>query len=220
MDGILLIDKPKGISSFDVIRKLRGILKIKKIGHSGTLDPLATGLLVLGIGKGTKLLADLIGLDKEYEVLARFGYESDTYDADGEVVPVDLNIKIEQVDCEAMILNKFIGQIEQLPPKYSALKIGGKRACDIVRAGGEVDLKPRGVRVDGFEVLQYNWPSVKFRITCSKGTYIRSLIHDLGKDLACGAYVEELRRSKIGSFRVEEAKLLDAESFSLYNACS
>lgn len=211
MDGILLIDKPKGMTSFDVIRRLRQILKIKKIGHSGTLDPLATGLLVLGVGQGTKLLADLIGLDKEYEVLARFGYESDTYDADGEILPVNPIKIIDHKKVESSVASNFIGQLEQLPPKYSALKVGGKRACDIVRAGGDVDLKARDIRVDNFEIVKYKWPTVKFRIACSKGTYIRSLIHDLGKELGCGAYVEELRRTKVGEYKIADAKTLDED---------
>ncbi len=208
MDGFLFIDKEKGMTSFDVVREVRRIVGEKKVGHSGTLDKAATGLLILALGRGTKLLEYLIGCGKEYEVLARFGYVSDTYDGSGEIVKGDLGVKIGEVQLVEAIKRKFLGEISQMPPKYSALKVGGKRASDIVRGGGEVDLKPRKVKIEKFEIMEYAWPKVSFRVECSSGTYIRSLVHDLGGELGCGAYVEELRRVGIRNFSVSDACLL------------
>ncbi|MBL4694760.1 tRNA pseudouridine(55) synthase TruB [Candidatus Gracilibacteria bacterium] len=198
MNGFLLLDKEKDWTSFDVVKKVKGITGERKIGHSGTLDPLATGLLVLALGQGTKLLEYLIGCDKAYEVVARFGSVSDTFDAagevtlvsDGEVCPADLQKAVEG----------FVGEIEQVPPKYSALKIAGRRACDLVREGKEVEMKSRSVRIERFEILEFAWPEVSFSVKCSTGTYIRSLIHDLGAKLEVGAYVKELRRTRVGKF--------------------
>ena len=199
VNGWLIIDKPSGITSTGVCNVVKRLANGAKTGHGGTLDPLATGLMLLALGEGTKLLEFLLGCDKTYEVLARFGEVSDTFDAEGEVVFVS-NKKIDQSVVEAMIFQRFLGDIEQMPPKYSALKVGGRRACDIVRAGGEVDLKARDVRIDRFEIVEWNWPEVKFVVDCGSGTYIRSLIADLGEALGVGAYVAELRRTRLGSW--------------------
>ncbi len=202
--GILLIDKTKGCSSFDVVRDVRRFLDIKKVGHSGTLDPLATGLMMIAFGDGTKVLEYLLGFDKEYEVVAEFGSFSDTYDADGEIsIYSDEVVFKDTIESEISLM--YLGEIDQIPPKYSALKICGKRACDMMREGKEVYVSPRKVRIDAFEILEYKWPLVKFRVACSKGTYIRSLINDLGKNLGTAAYVKELRRTRIGDFSVENA---------------
>lgn len=205
MKGFLLVDKESGQTSFDVVRSVKRSLNVRKVGHAGTLDPLATGLLVIAIGEGTKLLEYFIGCDKEYVVKAHFGYVSDSYDADGELSGQDVDAEFSREDVEKVIAGKFLGEIEQIPPKYSALKIDGKRACDRVRAGEEVEMKVRKIRVDAFEIENFDWPFVDFRIRCSTGTYIRSLVHDLGQALGCGAYVKELRRSVVGAFSVENA---------------
>jgi tRNA pseudouridine55 synthase len=206
MEGFLLIDKEKGITSFDVVCGVRRKTGVKKVGHGGTLDPLATGLLVVAVGRSfTKKLHTLLKTDKEYEVVGKFGYVSDSYDADGEIKEVNKDFECEKQDIQKMILRKFLGEIEQMPPKYSALKVKGRRACDIVRAGGEVELKSRKIRIDSFEIMDFQWPEVRFRVKCGSGTYIRSLIHDLGQELGCGAYVKELRRTKVGEYSVENA---------------
>lgn len=208
MNGFFLIDKEKGMTSFDVIRDIRRMIEEKKVGHSGTLDKLATGLLIVAVGQGTKLLEYLIGFDKEYEAVGRFGYVSDTFDSDGEVEKTGFSGAVSESEMlEAM--KGFVGEISQMPPKYSALKVGGKRASDIVRSGEEVELKARNIRIDAFKIVDYDWPEVRFHVNCSSGTYIRSLINDLGEKLGCGAYVGDLRRTKIGDFSVKDAVILE-----------
>ncbi len=204
MDGFLIIDKPKGKTSFDIVRDVRRETGVRRVGHGGTLDPLATGLLVVAVGKATKLLSNFLGCEKEYEVRAKFGFVSDSYDADGRIEKVSER-KISMNEIKEEILRNFIGKISQLPPKYSALKVKGKRAADIMRAGGDVELKPRTVLIKKFEVMDYVWPEVSFRVECGSGTYVRSLVHDLGQNLGVGAYVLELRRTKVGDFDVREA---------------
>lgn len=215
MNGFLLVDKAKGETSFDVVRKVRREFGVKKVGHAGTLDKLATGLLLLAIGEGTKLLEYFIGLDKVYEVTAHFGYNSASYDAEGPIEPVDPAKVVSSEEILAVIEREFVGEIDQLPPKYSALKIAGKRASDRVRAGEEVVMKPRRLTIHSFELLENSWPLVKFRVHCSSGTYIRSLVYDLGQKLEVGGYVEDLRRISIGSFNVigaSESEGLDKKS--------
>ncbi len=221
-----MIDKAGGKTSFDVVREVKKLFNMRRVGHSGTLDPLATGLLILALGQGTKLLEYLLGMDKVYEVKAIFGSVSDTYDAEGEISVVDEEAIFTERDIEKTIEENFLGKIEQLPPKYSALKVKGKKACDIMREGGDVELKPRKVNIYGFEITDFNWPIVDFRVFCGSGTYIRSLVHDLGQKLGCGAYVKELRRTSIGDFSVDDAvsvddlikksdqKVLDLEAFA------
>ncbi|MFH1533788.1 MAG: tRNA pseudouridine(55) synthase TruB [Nitrospirota bacterium] len=208
MNGFFFIDKEKGMTSFDVVRNIRRMIGEKKVGHSGTLDKLAEGLLIVAVGQGTKLLEYLIGFDKEYEVVGRFGYVSDTFDSDGEVVKTDFSGEVSESEILESI-SGFTGEISQMPPKYSALKVGGRRASDIVRSGEKVELKARNIRIDDFEIVEYDWPEVRFRVSCSSGTYIRSLINDLGEKLGCGGYVGDLRRTKIGSFSVGDAVILE-----------
>jgi len=205
MRGFFLIDKEKGMTSFDVVKIVRKITGEKKVGHSGTLDPMATGLLLLAVGEGTKLLEYFVGFDKEYEVKGKFGFFSDTYDSEGKIISGEKMKKPKKDDLRRIIKKNFTGEVSQIPPKYSALKVEGKRACDIMRKGGNVELKPRKVRVDNFEIIDFEWPLVDFKINCSSGTYIRSLIHDLGQILGCGAYVENLKRNKIGKFSLENS---------------
>ena len=201
---ILLIDKPKGITSFDVIRLLRKKLGITKMGHAGTLDPLATGLLIIATDSATKEISKYMGLPKEYEVLIEFGKTSTTYDADGEITNCVLS-DVGRSEFEKVLWN-FIGEIAQTPPIFSAKKIKGVRAYDLARQGKEVKLEPRIVRIDKIEILEWNWPFVRLRVNCGKGTYIRSLAHDIGAKLGCGGYVKELRRTAIGEFKVENAE--------------
>lgn len=214
MSNILLIDKPSGITSFDVIRRLRRshlAANSRKMGHAGTLDPLATGLLIIGLDKATKQLADFMNLPKEYEVLIEFGKVSTTYDADGEIsVKSERSALVEPPKKEFQdLLKKFIGKIQQMPPAFSAKRIRGKRAYDLARRGEKVKLSSREVTIYSIEILKWDWPLARLRIKCGKGTYIRSLAHDLGQELKCGAYVKELRRTAIGNFRVEDAIKLE-----------
>ncbi|MDA1060800.1 MAG: tRNA pseudouridine(55) synthase TruB [bacterium] len=213
MNGFLLIDKEKGMTSFDVVAKLRRILGVKKIGHSGTLDKLATGLLLMAVGEGTKLLEFMVGLDKEYEVLAKFGAVTETFDSDSPEVQVSADV-FDRDDLEKAIRENFLGKIQQIPPKYSALKIQGQRASDIARKGEALEMKSRVIRIDEFSVMNFDWPQISFNIKCGSGTYVRSLVHDLGQKLGCGGYVLELRRTKVGDFDVEDSKILSEFSES------
>lgn len=221
MDGFVLVDKARGVSSFFVVRVLRRIFGVRRVGHGGTLDPLATGLLIVGVGKATKSLNQFLGCDKEYKVTAYFGSVSETYDEEGPIsvfLPVAEKKKLEDLfeeDCQIIkdvIKKNFIGEILQMPPKFSALKVGGRRAYDLARKGLEVKLEPRKIFVQEFKVMKIDFPRISFRIKCGSGTYIRSLIHDLGQILGVGAYVEKLRRTKIGNLDVENAlKIEDIE---------
>lgn len=213
--GFLLVDKGKGLTSFDVVHEVRKWSNVRCVGHAGTLDPLATGLLIVAIGEATKFLEYLVGCDKEYEVLARFGVVSETYDAEGPLCAVSAEkfkefAKISKKDLEKVIRECFLGEIDQVPPKYSALKIKGKKAADLMRKGLDVEMKSRKVKIYDFEVLNFSrpsagwtWPEVKFSVKCGSGTYIRSLIHDLGQQIGCGAYVFELRRTMIDEYKVD-----------------
>lgn len=209
LKGFLLIDKESGVTSFDVVREIRKACGVKRVGHAGTLDPLATGLLLVAVGEATKLLEFLVGCDKAYEVVARFGAVSDTYDADGRIAKGDSLPQFSREDLEVAVQKHFSGSIMQIPPKFSALKVGGRKAYELARAGEEVELVARNVRIDEFAILDFDWPVVKFSVKCSTGTYIRSLVHDLGQVLGCGAYVVELRRTKVGSFDLGDAVVCD-----------
>ncbi|MEK7545394.1 MAG: tRNA pseudouridine(55) synthase TruB [Patescibacteria group bacterium] len=208
---ILLIDKDRGMSSFDVIR----ILKKKfprgtKIGHSGTLDPLATGLLVIGLGKGTKRLAEFLKLPKRYVAEATFGMTSLTYDAQGPFTTVvsesDLLLSPISVSVvETVILENFLGEISQTPPDFSAVHVNGERAYEIARRGEKVVLEPRKVTITSCDVVSCIWPKLVLDVRCSSGTYIRSLVHDLGAKLGCGAYMSNLRRVSVGDYHVDNA---------------
>lgn len=207
-EGIILVDKPAGWSSFDVIRYLRRRLGIRKMGHAGTLDPLATGLLIIAYEKATKRIESFMGATKTYEVVVRFGATSTSYDAHGEVtVGSEEPIEPSRGDFEAA-LGHFIGDIEQVPPIFSAKHVGGRRAYELARQGVEVVLAPRTVHIEKISVLEWRWPEVRLEVECGKGTYIRSLAHDLGQKLACGGYVKELRRTRIGNFSVRDALVI------------
>jgi len=208
MHGIILINKPSNVTSFAVIDKIKKKFKLKKIGHSGTLDSFATGLLIIGINEGTKILQYYMELEKEYETSFHLGITTDTYDITGVKTNEYNGVLPELVDIENA-LKDFIGNIEQIPPNYSAIKVKGRRASDWVRKGVSVDLKPRRVTIKSIEVLSYNKPLLTLRILCSKGTYIRAIARDLGEKLGCGAYVSSLKRTKIGSFTLLQALELD-----------
>ena len=205
MHGFLFIDKLKGETSFSCVSALRRILGVRKIGFLGTLDPLATGLLIFAVGEATKLISFLEGLDKTYEVSVRMGAVSNTYDAEGEIEEISGFDKPELSKIEKILKNDFLGEREQVPPAFSAIHIDGKRAYELARKGEKVEMKSRKVTFYGLKIVSYEWPLVRILVHCGSGTYVRSLAHDLGQKLGCGGYVEELRRTKVSNFSVEEA---------------
>jgi tRNA pseudouridine55 synthase len=209
VSGIALIDKQQGFTSHDVVAKLRKLLGTKKIGHAGTLDPMATGLLLMGVGAGTKLMQFLSGLDKTYEATIRLGASSSTDDAQGELGESRDASQVSREQLEAEIL-KLTGNIEQVPSSVSAIKVDGKRAYDLVRAGEEVVLKSRKVTVSRFEIVceplvVEKYLDINVEVDCSSGTYIRALARDLGDALGVGGHLTALRRTRIGSFEVSNA---------------
>ena len=210
-EGFLLVDKPGGWTSHDVVAKVRGLAQIKKVGHAGTLDPMATGLLVLGLGRATRLLRFVQQLPKEYVARARFGVATDTLDADGtEVERRAMPVSPEEV---ATTLPRFRGEIEQIPPMASAIKIGGRKLYQLARQGEEIERPARRIHIyelemTGFEGGEY--PIVEFRVACSSGTYVRSLADDIARALGGRGHLVELRRTRIGSLDVGEAVPMDA----------
>ncbi len=204
IDGVLLVDKKAGLTSHDVVEKFRRRLNVKKAGHTGTLDPLATGLLVLCVGKATRLQAYLMGMEKTYEGTIQFGWATDTYDSTGEPAGEVKETDVEQIDF-APLVAKFTGQIEQMPPAFSAKKVQGVRAYEAARKGEPLELKPKRVTVYEFAVLAVEQSRLRFRIRSSAGTYVRSLAHDLGTAAGVPAHLKELRRTVIGRFKIEDA---------------
>ncbi|WP_397547689.1 tRNA pseudouridine(55) synthase TruB [Rhodothermus marinus] len=207
--AVLLIDKPKGITSFDVIRRLRKLLRVRKIGHAGTLDPMATGLLICLVGRATRWMTHFMAQEKEYEGVMRLGEITPSYDAETEVVERRPWEHLTDEDLER-VRRQFTGEIVQQVPAYSAVKVKGKRLYEQARAGKEVERPSRRVQIYAFELLGRDGPDVAFRVRCSKGTYIRSLVHDFGQALGCGAHLVELRRTRSGPYRVEQAWTLEA----------
>ena len=206
--GILLIDKSTGISSGKCVYQARKKLGIKKIGHAGTLDPLATGLLPLLINKATRVSDFLMDEVKIYETLAFFGQKTDSQDITGEVLEESSNT-FEKKDLERAIKENFTGEILQTPPMYSALKHKGRKLYELAREGKTVERKQRKIKIYDFEILDFNFPYARLKITCSKGTYIRSLVNDLGENLKTFATVKELRRLRVGDFDVKDAIKID-----------
>ncbi|WP_026951623.1 tRNA pseudouridine(55) synthase TruB [Algoriphagus mannitolivorans] len=202
---VFLIDKPLEWTSFDVVKKVRNALRIKKVGHAGTLDPLASGLLIVCASKMTKQIETFMGQEKEYTGTFVIGSTTESFDLEKPVIPVaDASfITLEQVKAVA---NQLTGDIMQIPPMHSAIKVDGKRVYESARAGKEVKMDPRPVQVREFEITRFEGNEVDFRISCSKGTYIRSLARDLGEILGVGAYLKALCRTRIGEFRLTEAK--------------
>lgn len=215
VSGIALIDKQQGFTSHDVVAKLRKLLGTKKIGHAGTLDPMATGLLLMGVGAGTKLMQFLSGLDKTYLATIRLGASSSTDDAQGELGESRDASQVSREQLEAEIL-KLTGNIEQVPSSVSAIKVDGKRAYDLVRAGEEVVLNSRRVTVSRFEIVGEplvveKYLDINVEVDCSSGTYIRALARDLGDALGVGGHLTALRRTRIGSFEVSNAREITQE---------
>lgn len=212
LSGFILIDKPVGFTSHDVVAKLRKITSIRKIGHAGTLDPFATGLLIVGIGRqATKQLGEIVKDRKEYVATLKFGATSDTQDLTGVITETQALPVLEhrQGLCRETI-QSFIGEISQIPPMYSAKKINGQKLYDLARAGQTVERQPCQVTIYNLEFLEFKPPFLTFTVTCSAGTYIRTLAHDMGQKLGVGAYLTELRRTKIGECDVTDAwKLTD-----------
>lgn len=229
IDGLLLIDKPSGITSHGVVARVRRLLGVRKVGHSGTLDPDATGLLVLGVGRGTRLLTFLVGADKEYEATIRLGWSTTTDDAAGEQLGPAVSVTPEHLSACAPALTALSGEIQQVPSAVSAIKVGGERAYDLVRSGVEVDLGARPVTV--YAIEQVGAPrlgpadggaafaDLDIRVACSSGTYVRALARDLGVALGCGAHVVALRRTRLGPFDLAEAVALESLTEEVTSGC-
>ena len=217
MDGIINVYKEAGYTSFDVVAKLRGILKQKKIGHTGTLDPDAKGVLPVCIGKATKLCEYLTGKDKIYQAVLHLGITTDTQDLSGRVLKEQTPDVSEETIC--LILDRFIGRQKQVPPMYSALKVNGKKLCDLARQGVEVERKAREIEIFSIEILSVKFPRVTLQVHCSKGTYIRTLCQDIGEMAGCGGCLEKLVRIKSGRFSIQDSyKLAEIETAVLGKA--
>lgn len=200
----VLIDKAIGWTSFDVVARLRNVLHIQKIGHAGTLDPLAEGLLIICCGKATKTIDSFQDLEKEYETVVRLGATTETYDSEKPEQNV-CDVQHLRVEDIQNAVHSFVGEIDQMPPMYSARKVGGKRLYDLARKGQEVERSTRRVTISEIDILKIELPLLHLRVRCSKGTYIRSLAHDIGQLLGVGAYMASLRRTKIGSYNADDA---------------
>lgn len=201
INGILNVYKEAGFTSHDVVAKLRGICRQKKIGHTGTLDPEAVGVLPVCLGSGTKLCDMLTDKSKEYEAVLLLGQVTDTQDVTGTVLEEHEVTADEEQAVEA--IRSFVGAYEQIPPMYSALKVNGKRLYELARAGKEVERKGRPVEIHSIEILSVSLPEITFRVACSKGTYIRTLCHDIGQKLGCGGTMKSLKRTRVGIFTID-----------------
>ncbi len=220
MDQILLIDKPAGITSHDVVDRVRRVFGTRRVGHAGTLDPFATGLLIVGVGAATKRLSEYVGLDKTYDATARLGATSTTFDPEG-VITEFVGAHGNAPECVPpyaptrqdieRVFDKFRGKYEQRAPIYSAKKIGGKKLYELARKGlaTEEQRPSKTVTISSLVISNYAFPFLSFTVTCSSGTYIRSLADDIGSELGCGAYLTELRRTAIGQYKIEDATALD-----------
>jgi tRNA pseudouridine55 synthase len=209
LDGVLNVDKPTGMSSAAVVARVKRLLpRGTKIGHAGTLDPFATGVLLLLVGRATKSCERLMDQPKQYETTVKLGATTATDDPESPEEPHEIAAEVtrEQIDT---LLPRFVGEIQQRPPAFSAMKIEGRRAYELARKGHEVVMEPRPVRIYGIEIISYTWPHLRLRIDCGRGTYVRALARDIGDALATGGYLTQLRRTRVGSFAVEEAITLD-----------
>ena len=211
MKGILLVDKPAGMTSHDVVDRIRRVSGVKKVGHTGTLDPSATGLLILCLGPATRLSEHLTGMDKEYEGQMRLGVVTDSHDMDGAVLEEK---PVPDIGAETIqeLFTRFTGDLMQVPPMVSAVKVGGERLYKLARKGETVEREPRPISVADFHLFDYAPPLAHFRVRCTSGTYVRSLCHEVGQELGCGAVLDSLRRTAVGTRRVDEA--LPLESFA------
>ncbi len=207
-DGILILDKPSGLTSHDAVNHVRRATQIRQVGHAGTLDPLATGVLVMCLGQATRISEYLLGHDKAYRATIRLGLETNTYDADGEIVATrDVNIDRAAVE---HALAQFVGEIEQIPPMYSAIKRDGQKLYELARQGIEIAREARTVVIRSIELREYRPPDATIDVRCSAGTYIRSIAHDLGAALGTGGHLIGLMRTAAGSFTIEQAITLPA----------
>jgi len=210
INGVIVVDKPGGMTSARVVGAVKRALQVKKIGHTGTLDPMATGVLPLCIGEGTKVAGYLLAEDKEYEGELLLGVETDTLDREGQVQS-EARMEAALVTREQLLqaMARFVGPIEQVPPMFSALKQDGRRLHQLARQGVEVERKARSIVVHSFELLSFSESRARFSVAASKGTYVRSLVYDVGRVLGCGAHLTELRRTRSGKFSLSEAVTLD-----------
>ena len=208
MNGILLVDKPSGMTSHDVVDRIRKAAQQRKVGHTGTLDPAATGLLIICLGAATRLSEHLTGMDKEYAGTIKFGITTDSYDADG-TIQDESEVPAFSKDELIEYLTPYTGTIEQTPPMVSAVKVGGKRLYKLARKGEVVERPSREVTVSRFEIQHWESPTATFLMQCTTGTYVRSLCHDIGQDIGCGAILSSLRRTAVGMHRVEDSTPLD-----------
>ncbi|MFA5792982.1 MAG: tRNA pseudouridine(55) synthase TruB [Candidatus Gracilibacteria bacterium] len=207
--GFIIINKPKGWTSHDVVAKMRGLLHERKIGHLGTLDPISTGVLVLAVGRdATKQVQNFMKLDKDYEVVMELGKKSDTFDTEGEVIETGFDLSTLGESKIKLAMARFWGESMQTPPRFSAKKIKGKKAYELARAGVEFELKPVPVTIT-CSYLELDLPFVRFNVTVTSGTYIRSLVNDIGEALGCGAVMTELKRTRVGDFKIEDAKRIE-----------
>jgi tRNA pseudouridine55 synthase len=206
-EGILLVDKPQGITSHDVVDKIRRLYQMRRVGHAGTLDPMATGLLIILIGKATKASDQLMAQEKEYLGEATFGTVTDSQDADGQTVETHPVPELAAAQVQE-VMNTMLGEQKQTPPMFSARKVGGQKLYDLARKGVEIEREARAIRIDAFELTAWTSPRATFRVRCTKGTYVRTLAHDLGRKLGCGAHLSALRRTVSGHLNVDRAHTL------------
>lgn len=207
-NGVMIIDKPKGLTSHDVVDYVRGVLKIRRVGHSGTLDPMATGVLVLLIGEATKLFKRFLSFDKEYIATLTLGKVTDTGDAYGKVIK-DIPPPPVNEDIVNQVFREFIGEVQQIPPMVSAVRYRGKRLYHFARRGIEIDRQPRKVVIKELKLLRLRHPEIQFYIRCSTGTYIRQLASDIANRLGCGGYISEIERQSVGPYHIRYAINLD-----------
>lgn len=208
LEGVLLVDKPTDHTSHDVVARLRGILKMKRIGHAGTLDPMATGLLVILVGKATRISQYMMSVDKRYAGTIELGKVTNTQDAEGEVLETRPVPPLSESDVLSA-MRGFLGDQYQTPPMFSAIKIDGRPLYKSARAGEEVEREPRFIRISAFEMKRWVSPEIDFEVHCTKGTYVRTLAHDLGQKLGCGAHLKALRRTASGSLDLANAVTLE-----------
>lgn len=210
-EGILLVDKPVGITSFGLVARLRRLLDVQKIGHAGTLDPFATGVMVMLIGRNYTRLSDtFLCQDKEYRAVLKLGETTDSYDCDGQIMATSDLIPSQEEVIQAIA--QFQGEIEQTPPMFSAKKVGGKKLYELARKGQEIERQSVRIQVQ-IQLISYDYPNITIEVACSKGTYIRSLAHDIGQVLGCGAHLTQLRRTRSGAFSIDRCLNLEDSSY-------
>ena len=208
MDGFILIDKPSGITSHDVVSVIRRKFHMRRVGHAGTLDPLATGILIVLLGPATKLFNKFSSMDKAYEATLTLGMTTDTADIEGKILTTSSYAHISQKQIEE-VFKQFVGDIEQIPPMVSAIKVNGKRLYRLARKGIEIAREPRKIKIDSLQIMNIVLPEVKFFLDCSKGTYVRKLAEDVGEVLGCGGCISQIRRTRIGEFQIKDAVPLE-----------